>query len=177
MWEGRRECYYRFLLSIPINSLATELWRWVTTEFKEREEGLNEVLIAGQRLVHATSLACIYKEQLTRRSRGGSMTVVADFSLLPFYVSQVLAYIGWAGAGYLAWRVVRAYERHAFRRTRSRILGRRIRRLEAAMGRVKRRVASTADAQQFTTALLLGRPNAGSRNDEAGRTNSDQPVT
>ena len=83
---------------------------------------------------------------------------MANLTFLPFYVSEVLPHLGWSGAGYLAWRLVRAYERQSMEAGRLRALARRVRQLEASMGRVRRCVASTVDAQRFTNALLLDRP-------------------
>ena len=99
---------------------------------------------------------------------------IANFSLLPVYLSEALFYFAWSIAGYLAWRVVRAYERRSLEAARTRTLRKRIRRLEASMGRVQRRVTWTADAQRFTTALLLKRPEPetahdGSQRNRAGR--------
>jgi hypothetical protein len=107
------------------------------------------------------------------------MTLVPEFGLLPFYLSEVLSYAAWTGAGYLAWRVVRAYERRCLEATRSRSLGRRVRRLEASMGSLERRVAWTAEAQQFTTTLLLGpqKSSAERSGSPLSRANSEPPVT
>jgi hypothetical protein len=83
----------------------------------------------------------------------------SDFSML-WYVGEFFQYASWTGAGYLAWRVVRAYERRSIKATQLRTLGKRVKRLEASVRRVDRRTASTAEAQEFTTALLLDRSNS-----------------
>jgi hypothetical protein len=59
------------------------------------------------------------------------MTVLSEFGMLPYYISEAISYVGWAGAGYLGWRVVRAYERRSVARARLRSLRKRIHRLEA----------------------------------------------
>ena len=67
-------------------------------------------------------------------------------SLVDLLVPYVVT--GWAG--YLSWRVVRAYERRGTAPDRLDPVAERVRILEDTVGEV-------AEAQRFTTALLLGR--------------------
>jgi len=107
------------------------------------------------------------------------MTIVQEYSLVPYYVSEVLTYVAWSGAGYLAWRAVRAYERRSVEAGRLHMLGKQVRRLEASMARIDRRAAWAVDAQQFTTALLLGqsKPAVLGSGEQQGRPLSEPPAT
>ena len=82
------------------------------------------------------------------------MSMYLDVALLPFYVSEAVSYLAMGGVGYLSWRLVRAYERRGLELDRLDSLARRLEYLEVA-------VEQAAEAQRFTTALLAGRPPAG----------------
>ena len=84
------------------------------------------------------------------------MTSVPDFTFLPYYLSEVVSYFTLGGSAYLAWRVVRAYERRSSEPERVRALTSRVQYLEAAIETVEGQVRQTAEAQRFTTALLGG---------------------
>jgi hypothetical protein len=79
------------------------------------------------------------------------------YSWLPYVVAEALSYGMAGGAGYLAWRFVRAYERRCTDPERLEGLADRVHVLEEAVEQVAGRVEQTAEAQRFTTQLLLGR--------------------
>jgi hypothetical protein len=78
-------------------------------------------------------------------------------ALLPYYISEGISYFAFVGVAYLAWRIVRAYERRSLEPDQLRAFARRIESLEAAVGTVEDQVRQTAEAQHFTTTLLTGR--------------------
>lgn len=80
-----------------------------------------------------------------------------DFAVAPYLLDQVLTYLSFGGAGVLAWRFVRAYERRSAGPRQVRALAQRVRLLEATLGRVEARVEDTAEAQRFTTQVLMPR--------------------
>jgi hypothetical protein len=80
-----------------------------------------------------------------------------EFVPLPYVLDGALSYLMMTGAGYLAWRFVRAYERRAVEPERVRALAARVHLLEMAVEQVEDSIQETADAQQFTTTLLMSR--------------------
>ena len=84
------------------------------------------------------------------------MVSYAELGMLTYYLGEALSYATAGGAGYLAWRAVRAYERRAVAPARLRALARRVRLLEATVEQVDAHGRQTAEAQRFTTSVLLG---------------------
>ena len=72
------------------------------------------------------------------------------YPYLPYLLTETLSYGMMGGAGYLAWRLVRAYERRSGPPEPLESLTTRVARLEEAVER-------TDEAQRFTTQLLLER--------------------
>ena len=72
------------------------------------------------------------------------------YPFLPYLLTETLSYGMIGGAGYLAWRFVRAYERRIHPPEPLESLASRVTRLEEAVER-------TDEAQRFTTQLLLER--------------------
>lgn len=85
------------------------------------------------------------------------MTYAPDyFTFLPFYVSEAVSLLTFAGSAYLALRAVRAYERRSLEPDRLQALAGRVQCLETTVEAVDRQVRHASDAQRFTTALLMG---------------------
>jgi hypothetical protein len=82
---------------------------------------------------------------------------MTDIMVAPYLLSEMASYLAFGGAGYLAWRVVRAYERRRVDPARVRALAERVRRLEVALGEVEHSVRETAEGQRFTAQLLMTR--------------------
>jgi hypothetical protein len=78
-------------------------------------------------------------------------------SLVPYYIAEFFSYGMAGGAGYLAWRVVRAYEYRSVEPARLASLAERITSLEDSVERVECRIEETVEAQRFTTHVLIGR--------------------
>ena len=78
-----------------------------------------------------------------------------EYTLLSI-VSQVLSYGMVGGAGYLAWRLVRAYERRAAAPEALDALTTRLQLLEESLEDVARCLGETVEAQRFTTLMLAG---------------------
>jgi hypothetical protein len=83
-----------------------------------------------------------------------------DFSLASDVVAYILSegtsYAVLGGAGYLAWRFVRAYERRTISPDRLDALTDRVRLLEDAMDHVEDRVDRSDELHRFTTRVLAG---------------------
>lgn len=77
--------------------------------------------------------------------------------LLPYAFTELVAYAFFGLGGYLAWRLVRAYERRTRGNEELAVTGGRVRSLEQAMGEIDRRIAEMEDAQRFVTSLLVER--------------------
>lgn len=75
---------------------------------------------------------------------------VYPYASLPYIVGELFPLVVTAWTAYLAWRVVRAYERRGAGRDGLESLTDRVRLLEDD-------VEQTVEAQRFTTRLLLGR--------------------
>ena len=91
------------------------------------------------------------------------MASIDGFGILPYYVGEVVSWIGLAVSLYLAWRGIRAYERRLAEPERLLALARRVQSLETTVEAVEGQVRQASEAQYFTTALLTGRPDAGRR--------------
>jgi hypothetical protein len=81
----------------------------------------------------------------------------SELALLPYYISEIVGYVALVGMGYLAWRVVRAYERRSLEPDLLRGLTRRLKSLEATVETVEDQVRQTSEAQRFTTTLMVRR--------------------
>ena len=80
-----------------------------------------------------------------------------DFAVPTYFLTETLSYVTLGGAGYLAWRVVRAYERRRVAPERLRALAERVRRLEDAVVRVEGSVQQVAEANRLTASFLAAR--------------------
>jgi hypothetical protein len=78
------------------------------------------------------------------------------FSVLPYLLTEGTPYVVFAGAGYLAWRFVRAYERRAIAPDRFDTVSERVRVLEDAVDELESRADRSDDLQQFTSRVLAG---------------------
>ena len=85
------------------------------------------------------------------------MSDYGALALLPYYISEAVSYVAFGGMTYLAWRVVRAYERRSLEPNQLHALLRRVESLEATVETVEGQVRQTAEAERFTTSLLVGR--------------------
>lgn len=74
-----------------------------------------------------------------------------------YLLSEAVAYGMGGGAAYLAWRLVRAYERRVAALGHVDRLTARVDLLEDAAAEVAGRVDQVAEAQRFTTRVLAGR--------------------
>jgi hypothetical protein len=74
-----------------------------------------------------------------------------------FYLSALAPYTALAWAGYLAWRLVRAYERRNIRRRELSAVSARMRMLEESFDDFERRMARSEDVHRFTTSVLAAR--------------------
>jgi hypothetical protein len=83
---------------------------------------------------------------------------MSDYHFLYYLLNEVMPYGMAGGAGYLAWRLVRAYERRgaATMTVVSELRGR-VKLLEDVVERIDESLGQTVEAQQFTTRLLMSR--------------------
>ena len=95
--------------------------------------------------------------------------------LLPYYLTELVAYGMAAGAGYLAWRVVRAYEHRTAEPARLTTLNQRVQLLEEAVERTEGLLLQTVETQQFTTRLLLSRREDEQRSSGGQRSQDSAP--
>lgn len=83
-----------------------------------------------------------------------------DYSLASDVVTYILSegtsFAVLGGAGYLAWRVVRAYERRTISPDRLDALTDRVRLLEDAMDNLEDRADRSDELHRFTTRVLAG---------------------
>lgn len=81
-----------------------------------------------------------------------------DMSLgvLPYLLGEMTPYAAIGGAGYLAWRFVRAYERRGATPDQLSALTDRVRMLEDVMDHVEDRIERADEVQRFTTRVLAG---------------------
>ena len=77
-------------------------------------------------------------------------------SVLPFVLTEATPYAALAGAGYLAWRFVRAYERRSIAPERFDSVSDRVRVLEDAVDELESRADRSDELQQFTSRVLAG---------------------
>jgi hypothetical protein len=75
--------------------------------------------------------------------------------LVPYYVFEVLSYGMMGGFSYLAWRLVRAYERRSTAPERLEAVTGRMQVIEESIEQISSRVEQTAEAQRFMTHALL----------------------
>ena len=73
------------------------------------------------------------------------------------YLSALTPYAALVWAGYLAWRLVRAYERRNIRRRELSAMSARVRLLEETIDDFERRMVRSEDVHRFTTSVLAGR--------------------
>jgi hypothetical protein len=78
------------------------------------------------------------------------------FSVLPYLLTEGTPYAVVVGAGYLAWRFVRAYERRAVAPDRFDAVSERVRVLEDSMDELESRADRSDELQQFTSRVLAG---------------------
>jgi hypothetical protein len=83
--------------------------------------------------------------------------------VLPYFLSEVAPYTVIGGAGYLAWRFVRAYERRVASPDQISALSDRVRILEDVMDQVEDRIGRADEVQRFTTRVLAGHVSNNSR--------------
>jgi hypothetical protein len=76
--------------------------------------------------------------------------------VLSYFLGEVAPYTVIGGAGYLAWRFVRAYERRAASPDQISALSDRVRILEDVMDQVEDRIERADEVQRFTTRVLAG---------------------
>lgn len=76
---------------------------------------------------------------------------------LQYQMNELFSYCVLAVVGFLAWRLVRAYERRRSAPDSLQLLDARMALLEDAVHRVATGVEQTVDAQRFTTRVLLKR--------------------
>lgn len=80
----------------------------------------------------------------------------SDFTSF-YLLSEISSYVMAGGAGYLGWRLVRAYERRTTSvATLSELRGR-VKALENVVEQMDETLGQTVEAQHFTTRLLLSR--------------------
>lgn len=83
---------------------------------------------------------------------------MSDYLFLSYLLNEVVPYSMAGGAGYLAWRLVRAYERRGVATmTVVTDLRGRVKLLEDVVERIDESLGQTVEAQQFTTRLLMSR--------------------
>jgi hypothetical protein len=80
-----------------------------------------------------------------------------DHAYLLYLLSEITSYVMAGGAGYLGWRLVRAYERRTTAVTTLSELRGRMKALEDVVEQLDETLGQTVEAQQFTTRLLLSR--------------------
>jgi hypothetical protein len=80
----------------------------------------------------------------------------SDFASV-YLLSEITSYLMAGGAGYLGWRLVRAYERRTTASTTLSELRGRVKMLEDVVEQMDQTLGQTVEAQQFTTRLLLSR--------------------
>ena len=76
--------------------------------------------------------------------------------MLSYVLTEATPYAAFGGAGYLAWRFVRAYERRTVAPDRVDALTDRVRLLEDAIDQVEDRVDRSDELHRFTTRVLAG---------------------
>ena len=99
---------------------ARDEWTGFTRSTGPCDGRINRHLTAPTERVHLPSLPCrsgarwgprAFRPGVLCNRRGGAMDLA--FSVLPYLLTEGTPYVVFAGAGYLAWRFVRAYERRA----------------------------------------------------------------
>lgn len=80
----------------------------------------------------------------------------SDFASV-YLLSEITSYVMAGGAGYLGWRLVRAYERRTTSANTLSELRGLVKVLEDALERMDETLGQTVESQQFTTSLLLSR--------------------
>ena len=83
--------------------------------------------------------------------------MMTEFAVPAYFLTETFSYLTVGGAGYLAWRVVRAYERRRVAPERLRALAERVRRLEDAVLRVEGGVQQVAESHRLAATLLAAR--------------------
>ena len=78
------------------------------------------------------------------------------FGVLPYLLTEATPYAALAGAGYLAWRFVRAYEHRSIAPSRLDAISDRMRALEDAVDELEGRADRSEELQQFTSRVLAG---------------------
>ena len=76
---------------------------------------------------------------------------------LQYQMNEIFSYCVLAVVGFLAWRLVRVYERRTSAPDSLQLLDARMALLEEAVQRVAAGIEQTVDAQRFTTRVLLKR--------------------
>jgi hypothetical protein len=85
------------------------------------------------------------------------LSEVMSHLMVPYILSEVMSYLMAAGAFYLAWRFVRAYERRVTAADHVSSLSARVGLLEESFGEIEARVADTNEAQRFAAELFLSK--------------------
>ena len=84
------------------------------------------------------------------------MDIFLANEMLSYVLAEAPIYTALGGAGYLAWRFVRAYERRAVAPDRLEAITDRIRLLEDTVDQVEDRVDRSDELHRFTTRVLAG---------------------